>query len=86
MSAFVWLIPVLAACALVFAAYKAAFVSKANPGNPRMQEIAAAIAEGADAFLKSEYRILAIFIAVLSAIQFRVTREREVCDEKEQTQ
>ena len=65
MSAFVWLIPVLAACALVFAAYKAAFVSKANPGNPRMQEIAAAIAEGADAFLKSEYRILAIFIAVL---------------------
>ena len=65
MSAFVWLIPVLAACALVFAAYKASFVSKANPGNPRMQEIAAAIAEGADAFLKSEYRILAIFIAVL---------------------
>ena len=30
-----------------------------------MQEIASAIAEGADAFLMSEYRILAIFIALL---------------------
>ena len=30
-----------------------------------MQEIASSIAEGADAFLKSEYKILAIFIAVL---------------------
>ena len=65
MSAFVWVIPLLALCALVFAAYKASFVSKANPGNDRMQEIAAAIAEGADAFLKSEYKILVLFIVAL---------------------
>ena len=65
MSGFVWIIPILAVCALCFAAYKASYVSKAAAGTSRMQEIASAIAEGADAFLMSEYRILAIFVAVL---------------------
>ena len=65
MSGVMWLIPVLAVCALAFAGYKASYVSRAAAGTPRMQEIASAIAEGADAFLMSEYRILAIFIVVL---------------------
>jgi K(+)-stimulated pyrophosphate-energized sodium pump len=60
-----WLIPVAALAALLFAAYKAWFVSKAAPGTEKMKEIASAIAEGADAFLRSEYKILAIFIVVL---------------------
>ena len=57
--------PVLAVCALLFAAYKAYYVSKQDPGNSRMQEIAASIAQGADAFLTSEYKILAIFVAAI---------------------
>ncbi len=65
MEKILWLAPALAVCALLFAAYKASYVSKAAPGNSRMQEIAAAIAEGADAFLLSEYKILAIFILAL---------------------
>ena len=65
MNVLFWLIPILAVCALGFAAYKANYVFKAPAGTPRMQEIAAAIAEGADAFLMSEYKILAVFIAVL---------------------
>jgi K(+)-stimulated pyrophosphate-energized sodium pump len=65
MDFFLWLAPILAICALLFAAYKAHYVSSASPGNERMQEIAGSIAEGANAFLKSEYKILAIFIVVL---------------------
>ena len=65
MDFFLWISPALALCALIFAAYKAGYVSKAAPGNSRMQEIAGSIAEGANAFLRSEYKILAIFIVAL---------------------
>ena len=68
MEFFLWVSPALALCALIFAAYKAGYVSKAAPGNSRMQEIAGSIAEGASAFLRSEYKILAIFIVVLFAL------------------
>ena len=68
MESIVWLAPVLSVVALLFAVYKAVYVSKAPAGNERMREIAAAIAEGANAFLMSEYRILAIFIVVLFAL------------------
>ncbi len=68
MDKIVWLAPVLSVVALLFAAYKAWYVSKAPAGNSRMQEIAAAIAEGANAFLTSEYKILAIFIVALFAL------------------
>ena len=68
MEKILWLAPVLAAVALLFALYKARYVNKCDPGNSRMQEIAAAIAEGASAFLRAEYRILAIFIVVLFAL------------------
>ena len=65
MKNLVYIAPILALAALLFAAYKAAYVKKAPPGNKRMQEIAGAIAEGADAFIMSEYKILAIFIICL---------------------
>ena len=61
----IYLAPVLAVIALLFAAYKTFYVSKADAGTERMREIAAAINDGARAFLFAEYRILVIFIVVL---------------------
>ena len=54
MEKILWFSPLLAVAALLFALWKAHYVSTAAPGNERMREIAASISEGADAFLKSE--------------------------------
>lgn len=65
MESLMYLAPALAVVALLFAFYKIAFVSKQDAGTDRMKEIAAAINDGARAFLFAEYKILAIFIVVL---------------------
>ena len=65
MENLIWLAPVLAVIALIFAGIKTAKVSKADPGTERMKEIAGSIAEGARAFLFAEYKILVIFVIVL---------------------
>ncbi len=59
------IVPVLGLAALLFAGYLAAKVTKQDAGTDRMKEIAAAISEGAQAFLTAEYKILVIFVVVL---------------------
>jgi len=70
------LIPYLAVAAavggLLLAAYFARVVNAADPGNDVMQEIAAAIRDGAMAFLRREYRAIALFVAALSVVIFAV--------------
>ncbi len=65
MDALILLARALAVVALLFAFYKISFVSKQDAGTDRMKEISSAISDGARAFLFAEYRILAIFVAVL---------------------
>ncbi|WP_296065911.1 sodium-translocating pyrophosphatase [uncultured Mediterraneibacter sp.] len=65
MENYMYLVPVAAVIALIFAAYLAMKVGRQSAGTERMKEIAAAIAEGARAFLTAEYKILIIFVAVL---------------------
>ena len=65
MENYMYLVPVAAVIALIFAAYLARKVGRQSVGTERMKEIAAAIAEGARAFLTAEYKILIIFVAVL---------------------
>jgi len=65
MQNMIWVAPVLAICALLFALYKSGVVGKASTGNERMAEIAGFIHEGARAFLFAEYKILIWFIVLL---------------------
>lgn len=57
-------IPVIGLIGLMVMAIKSAWVTKQADGNDRMREIAGYVAQGAMAFLKAEYRILAIFVVI----------------------
>ena len=61
----IYLAPVMAVLALLFAVYKIVYVGKQDAGNDRMKEIAGSISDGARAFLFAEYKILVVFIVVL---------------------
>jgi len=60
--------PIAALAALLFAYYKASWVSRQDPGTERMQLIAGWISEGAIAFLKREYKYLAIFVVSVAVL------------------
>jgi len=66
----IWLIPASGALALLFAFWKASWVNRQNPGNEKMVEIGKAVREGAMAFLFREYRVLAVFVAVVAALLY----------------
>lgn len=68
MKELLFLVPVVGLAGLLFAIFLKSYVIKQDPGTDRMREIADAIAEGARAFLASEYRILVIFVAVLFVV------------------
>ena len=54
--------------ALIFAAFLASAVLKKDAGNEQIRFIGQAIQEGATAFLSREYRLLAIFVVVMTVI------------------
>jgi K(+)-stimulated pyrophosphate-energized sodium pump len=65
-----WVAPIGALLALVFAYVFFRQVKNANPGDERMQEIARHVTEGAYAYLRRQYKIVAIFFVVVSAVLF----------------
>ena len=67
--------------ALAFAAFLAARVLRADEGTDRMKEIGAAIQEGANAFLKREYTVLAGFVVIVFAALLILGVVREEQDE-----
>ena len=75
-----FIIPIIGIIALLVAAGLAANVKKQSEGTDRMKEIAAAIHEGAQAFLMSEYKILVIFIVVVFvAVGFAISWATAIC-------
>ncbi len=68
MNSLFYVVPLLGLVGLVFMVLKAGWVSKQDAGDKKMQEIADAIAAGALAFLKAEWRVLGIFGVVVAAL------------------
>jgi len=62
------LAPLSGLLALIFAWYLAGGIGRKDPGTDRMKAIMGYIHEGAMAFLFREYRVLVVFVAVLSII------------------
>jgi K(+)-stimulated pyrophosphate-energized sodium pump len=58
----------MAIIGLIFMAIKRSWVLKQDPGDGKMKEISDYIYEGALAFLKAEYRLLAIFVVIASIV------------------
>lgn len=63
-----YLVPVAGLIALAYALSRAQWIGKQEAGTKKMAEIAAAISEGALAFLKREYRVLGIFVLAVALL------------------
>src|SRR5262244_1193544 len=78
-----WVIVLCGVLSIVYAIWATASVLKADAGNPRMQEIAGAVREGAQAYLRRQYTtigivgivifaLLAYFLGMLVAVGFLI--------------
>ncbi len=70
MELVIQLLPVFGVVALLFVAWKNAWVGKQEVGNDKMARIAKNIADGAMSFLKAEYKVLAIFVVAVAILLF----------------
>ncbi|MBL7772385.1 MAG: sodium-translocating pyrophosphatase [Chitinophagaceae bacterium] len=68
MNILFYLVPMLGVVALLYTFIQSAWVSKQPAGNDRMKEIAGHIADGAMAFLKAEYKVLAYFVVLVAIL------------------
>ncbi len=64
---------IMAIIGLIFMVIKRSWVLKQDPGDGKMKEISDYIYEGAIAFLKAEYRLLAIFVVIASVVLAGIT-------------
>ena len=76
MELLVKILPVFGVLAFAFVFVKSAWVTKQEQGTDKMIRIAKNITDGAMAFLKAEYKILAVFVvAVAVLLYFKGTAE-----------
>lgn len=68
MPTLIYLIPLIGLMALAYTWWKTQWINAQDPGTDRMKRIAGYIVEGAMAFLKAEYRILAFFVVVVGVL------------------
>ncbi|GAA4933120.1 sodium-translocating pyrophosphatase [Algibacter agarivorans] len=70
MELIVKFLPLFGVVALIFVFLKSGWVSKQEVGDEKMSRIAKNIADGAMAFLKAEYKVLAIFVAAVAVLLY----------------
>jgi K(+)-stimulated pyrophosphate-energized sodium pump len=73
-------IPAAGALALIYAGFTANWIKGRDPGTERMKSIALQIERGAMAFLRSEYTVLAGFIAIVAVGLFILNRTEPTSD------
>jgi K(+)-stimulated pyrophosphate-energized sodium pump len=80
MVSLVGLTPYIGLVGLIFALVYFFAIRRRSPGNERMREISELIHDGAMAFLKREYRILAMFVVVvMGLLAWQLNRETALC-------
>src|SRR5258707_149065 len=65
-----WLIVLCGVLALIYAIWATSSVLAADPGNEKMQEIAAAIREGAQAYLRRQYATIAVGVVIFLIVGY----------------
>jgi K(+)-stimulated pyrophosphate-energized sodium pump len=68
MSSLIYVLPFFGVVGLLYMLLLQGWVTKQDAGDEKMQGIAKNIADGAMAFLKAEYRVLAIFVLIASVL------------------
>jgi K(+)-stimulated pyrophosphate-energized sodium pump len=68
MTNLLYLVPVMGAIGLLYTFVKFNWVSKQDAGSDRMKEISHYIAQGAMAFLRAEWKILAYFVVIVGLL------------------
>lgn len=76
MQNLLYVLPLFGVMGLLYVVWKSAWVANQDAGTDKMKKIAGHIAEGAMAFLKAEYKVLAIFVACV-AVLLAVTANSE---------
>ena len=70
----IYLIPLFGIIALIFTIMRSSWIRRQEAGNEKMKKISTFISDGAMAFIKAEYKILAIFIAFITLLLIFVTK------------
>ena len=68
MDNLIYVIPAMGIVGLIYTFVKFAWVNKQDAGNEKMKEISTYIADGAMAFLKTEYKILSYFVIIAALL------------------
>jgi K(+)-stimulated pyrophosphate-energized sodium pump len=68
MESLIYILPLIGVIGIIFMLFKSAWVKKQEVGTDRMARIAKNIADGAMAFLKAEYRVLAVFVLAVAVL------------------